>query len=655
MISRSLLASLCVLPLFVTPAYTQTTPVQAAIEAPIRTQTYPNMRAALRAFGLNRPIQGLRFTKGPVTADSAQFSDVSFTSPSGATISVANLSITRDTTPGPDMGRIRVEGTSLDIPRTMSAARFTVQDLRGQGNFIALLGNLANGQVGNRDAISMASISLNDVRFQTGTGANEVGTRLELIDLSQVELRENSYRFSAFQAKTGTITTKDFDASFDRFSLRGVAPETFRTIANVRSGEANPLDILKLSLDHMSFDTLAYRFKTGTNPRASLNSFTLGRFGFDNLGNGMLGQFSLADMRMVGKLGRDNIELGLGRLNVGSINLDYFAKIGELFQRALKGARPTPQALGFATDQATTAPNQSGGGRVVMGDILKGGPLDSGIGSLDFADFKVGGNGIEFSIDKIALNPVRDANNIITKLDLAPVTMRLVLPEALMSRPNPFSNMLGPILTDNALEVRFSGDSSFTPATDVTTLSNYQIEIPKFGAFKMGFSLEGFGKTLARVTFDDLINASLPQRRGNGSPQASANASLRALLDLYRDIKVINARVEVVDQGGLDVATQMAGAFRPGRATPIVLTPQEMAAKRNLWAQSARSEAGNKKQNPILRTIALNAARWMENGGGFLIEVSPATPRGLQDLENPANINPRDWGISSRHQPAARR
>jgi hypothetical protein len=656
MLSRPLLATLCILPLFASPAYTQTAPTVAATPSAANMRAPQNLRAALSAFGLNRPSRELSFTKGPSTADSAQFSQLAFRTTSGETVRLDTLTIMRNANPGTDLGRITIEGTNLIVPGGSSIARISLDNVRGRANLVGLLGGLTSPAARSRDRVFIDKISMSTFSMQSGTGAEEGTTRVAQLELTQVELANDGYRFGSVGAKDGVIDTKDFVASFSDVSVTGIAPEAFTFLTNASKRGSIPFDLLKLSLDHLSLDGLTYNFKIAENAPVSLKTWSLGRFSFDNMRDGMLGQFTLADMKFAGNLARDTVEGSLGRLNMTGINLVYFAKLGEIFERAAKSMAPktTDTALASQDQPASAASVPDNSLTMPLGQLLKGGPLDSGIASLDFGDLKVSAAGGAFTIDKIALTQVRDANNIIVKADMAPTTMRLVFPESFTNGTNPFGKMIAPLLSSNAIALRFRGEAGFTPETDVTTLSNYELELVNFGKMNFSFAASGFSKMLSQLSFDDILKASTPQRGAGPSPTTAPAAALKSMLDLYKEVKLINARAEIVDLGGLDVATRFRRIRQPGNTPPETLSPSETRAIRQTWGQSARTAAGDKKQPQLSRSAALSFARWVENGGSLVVDAKPPIPMSFAALEDPAALTPSQWGLSFNNRVATR-
>jgi hypothetical protein len=660
MLSRRLLVSTCLFALCATPALPQgaqnmgqapQAAAQTALSPP------PNMRAALRAWGLDRQRRGTQFTKGAVTDTRAQFSALSFSGTDGKRTTLDNLTIARETAAGPLQGTFSIQIDRLAESDGSRVSSILITGVRGGADLVQTLSALSlegeQRQAGTRrpDAglFQAETMSFRDVSTSLASGGTTTNAQIAFLDMTGVRFNAERFSFESLILRDGTFDDKSFVAKFKDMNVRGISSDDFARFTNLDTPQRNMPNILTLAVGHFSINGLSYSFKGENNKPPPLNTFSIDRFAIDDIKDGFMGRFSLGEVKFNGGIGSQAWEGGLTRLNMSGINMRYFSELGKAFAAGFANAIPKPP--GNPDKPAPTpapAPPTTSGPKLLLSDLVKGGPLDGGVAAMDIAGISASAAGYEFSIDQIGLSQVRNANDIVTQFDLLPMTARLKVP----AEGGAESGMIRSVLTKLGTEdfsLRVQGKATYDPGADLMNMSNYQMDIGGIGGIKMAFSASGMMAMMSQVSVDDIIAASTPKRGASGTGPAAAKESLLPLLNLYRSIKVNSARAEIIDAGGLNFMVQTLPA--PGNRRPPAngMTRTQIQEARAQWAQAARDTAGNKNQPPLLRSLAISAARWMENGGSLVFQANPTTPRSLTDLAGDRAPSPTDWGVRISH------
>jgi hypothetical protein len=459
MLLRRLLATTCVLALIATPGLSQTTPTAPtpSLRQSGATLSPPtNMRAALRAFGLERQSSTSRFTKGAITNDQAQFSALSFVGTDGKRSTLENLTIVRETAAGANFGTFTLQGSAFLDADGSGAGSFRIAGLRGGADLLQSLSTTSGPRAGNgnarrgggapamfADAISFNNVTLN----QTDKDGLTIA-RAEQINFANIAFGPQTLGFDTMEMKNSDFDFKTMRATIKTVRMNGYASDGFPAMPN--AGATGPFDIFKVALGGLSFEDMTYSFKGAAGQASPLTSMTIGQLSVADLKDGFVGSFLLSGMKLNGGIGAQAWDAGLARLGLANINMRYFSEMGSALAKLVPAEAGAPPPL---PPRPTPPP-------ILLKDLLKAGPLDSGFSGMDLADFKVSIAGFEFSIDQIGLTQRRNNDGIAIAMDMIPTTMRLKWPEFGEDSTNPFAKIVDMMDLDD-VALRFSGGATF--------------------------------------------------------------------------------------------------------------------------------------------------------------------------------------------------
>jgi hypothetical protein len=649
MLSRRLLATTCVLALFATPGLSQTTPTAptSALRQTGATLTPPaNMRAALRAFGLERQSSTSRFTKGVITNDQAQFSALSFVDADGKRSTLENLTIVRETAAGANFGTFTLQGNAFLETDGSGMGSFRITGLRGGTNLLQSLSTASGPRAGNGSArrdggtpvMFADSISVNNVTLNQTDADGLTIARAEQINFVNIAFGPQALGFDTMEMKNCDFDFKTMRATIKTVRMNGYASDAFPAIPS--AGASAAFDLFKVALGGLSFEDMTYSFKGSAGKPSPLDTMSIGRLGVADIKDGFIGSFLLSGVKLNGGTGANAWEMGLAKLGLADLNMRYFSEMGSALAKLVPAEAGAPPRL---PPRATPPP-------ILLKDLLKAGPLDSGVSGLDMADFKVSIAGFDFSIDQIGLTQRRNNDGIAIAMDMIPTTMRLKWPEFGEGSTNPIAKIVEMMDVDD-VALRFSGGATFEPSTDVVNVSNYQFEMINWGKVRMDFAVLGIAKLYSEKTLTDMVAAGASAQPKAGTP---AKAQLNAMFALYKDVGIKSGRMELFDLGGLDRGTKLFMAMSRQNNPTLAVSAQEVRSQRDAWAQTARSEAGKKSSPLFLRQIALSGARWMENGGSITVQANPTSPILGGEFLGSAAPPVERWGFSVTHTPPLR-
>lgn len=659
MISRRLLISTCAFALTTTPALPQPIPQQKALSASteVRGQNQEdvrpprNMGAALRAWGLDRPTRNLQFTRGEVSENRAHLTGFVITKPDGTRATLDNLTIIRQTDSGPAQGTFTIKGEKLVEANGSRIGSFILNGVRGGSNLLSMFNPLTPDpaprprSAPNRNgSIIVDAITLNDLTHSLTDTGGTTTAHFAQVDISRARFNAENFSFGAATLISGEMDNRIFTAKMAQITFRDASRETFQALTTGTSQTSTPFDYLSFALKHLSFEGLSLAFKGQNSVAPPMTMASIDRFGIDNVDNGIIGQFAMAGVKFNGGVGDKAWEGGLERLSLESINMRFFAAVGEAFTQAV--ARTNSKPATITTPARHSTPAQ----KVLLKDLLKGGPLDSGVARFDMAGFKIGAGGYEFTIDQTGLSQSTNSDNIITKIDLIPTVMRLTGPQSATNKRDALGGFFS-AFSAASMTLRLKGSAQFEPESDLMTISDYQIGIDEIGRITTQFSATGFGNMMSQISIDELLAAGGLTKPGIGASARTPKSELSQLLAIYRGVKINQARFEVLDTGGLNLAARMfPGRSRTGQLLSAN-SAEQIAAQRNAWAQSARASAGEKRGPILLRRAAIAAARWMENGGSFVVAVNPPSPLEISAMTDASPADSAQWGLDFSHVP----
>jgi hypothetical protein len=692
---RRLLTTTCVLALCATPALPQTAPAPASADSFASSLPELSMRETLRAFGLNRPTRDFQFVKGEASNTRAVFTTLVSIGSDGKRTTLDNLVITRSDLVGPTLGQYSVSADKFADADGKTIGHISVTGLRGTSNILDALKVAARstigqeGQNGGAPTAYAESIAFRDLAATTPSADGTTAFKVAAMALSRVSFNKQLTSFDRFSLTNMTLNSKSMDATIAGMEYSGIDPKVFSRFFSDAPFKANAADLLTFTLGHAEMTGLSYRFKdqsglrfrstNNTSPDFSPATASFGRISIDNVKDGFIGQFNIADFKVGGGVGAKAWEFELGRLGLGGINMAYFSEVSKGFIEAVnvemaKAAPATTASPSPATTPAITAAIVAPSGPPVMlKTILKGGPLDGGMRELTLGGLKVSAAGFDFSIDQIGMNQVRNRDDIVTRVTTIPTKARFSWPEP-TGRSNPMT-ALSASFGGNSIEMGISATATFAPETDRLTYQDYVIDLVGWGKLKMDFTISGMDRMMAQTSISDFTKATTlplsapppaPTTAGPTTPSSTSKPPtpptrpakpfepLKKLIAIFGNVTFDSGRLAIEDSGGIDKAARIFVSM-PGNnpSSRPVITPQQIRAIRDSWTVPLRQMSGNKDQPVLLRQLSVNAARWLESGGTFVATSAPATPLQISRLTNPSAITPETWGLSFASQPAA--
>jgi hypothetical protein len=646
------------LPQTIAQASTQTAQATVSASRPRAT----NLRAVLRDWGLDRQTVAQRFTKGLSSSDRAAFSDVRSTDANGVVTTVGQMIVIRDNTSGAGAGQITVEMTNVASTDGTAIANLRLTGISGGAASVNIFKTLL--------ASMRAAGTPNPSRPRDTTGVQTLSIEnVSMTNLVSNETVEGKRSFFSIDQSTITnLLITNTTTSFTAIALQGVDYSddnatlklTSMTINQAQSvlpqylsalGGSNLTfkNLAAVSLGGLSLDGLSMTFKKVGPVPTSFGTLTLANLRVGKIGTGFMDQFGFSGFQATGGEGEKAWRVRLARFGMGGVNLDYFSQLGRIITGSLEqlGSKTPPTAAATPSRPAPLASNEP---KVFLKDLVKGGPLDSGVASVDLADLSISGGGFVFGIDQMGLKQERNRDGIITHLDFIPTQMRLNLP----SLPQTGSQRgLGGMLASLGVQefrLLFDAGASFNPETDTVSLDKYQFELVDWGRFNVSFAMTGLNRFMSETTMDDLIATSLPDK---SSPSGNPMAQLKRLAAFYKGIALTAGRMEFSDLGGLDKALGIAIASSNPRSAPQTNpTPARVLQERASLAAKLRNEYGDKTKPVLMRNFGIATARLFEDGGTMVVEAKPPTPIAISDFDA-THANPvARWGLVFTNRPA---
>ncbi len=646
MSSRLFMISACCVALIAGPAFPQSlstlTPTQSTASS--QAVNPANMRAALRAWGLDRPNPNLRYTKRTITSDRAEFENVVISSGPSGSLTLENLVITRTANAGASSGQFNVLATDALSTSGPTIGSITLTGVRGNadlGTFLLSLG----------DTTTLAQIT----PTQTTTPAlqtNMIAERLTMTDLSSgnragkmaITIKEIALvNPSIANGLNGadSISVKDIVAEDDAAKIKiasvGVtevgAPIT--AFLNPKAnGLASPFDLMTLTLGGFSLDDLTMTYKKA-GPAAVLNSLSLANIRVGAISKGYMDRFGFSGLKLEGVAARQPWQMSLASVSATGINLGYVGEATRYMQATIGAAlrrSPTSNAT-----TATTNPNAqvpASGPRRTLSELLPGGPLDGGFTGFDLADFSGSVAGFDVTLDKIEFKQQRNGTGIVTRADLLTSQLRISWANMRPPESGPMSAFFRQ-LGGTDITARISMLTSFVPETDLLTLESYTFDLVDWGSVNLGIKVSGLTSFMAKTSFTDIINmTSAPTPSG----AASTRAAIADMLKIYSGVAINSAQLDGIDRGGIEKAARLSSVMsrRAASGAPIApsLSGDQIRDIRNLWAQKPRNFSGDKTKPGIERQMSLAYARWLESGGKMTFSMNPPTPLGVSIFDS---------------------
>lgn len=668
--------------------------------APAYAQTAPKMRDVLKSWQLDKPSATTQFVTKSVSEDRAVLENVVFKDKetkktdisfgqlilkrmpqAGAASDPARFSLTFEngTALGKDGEKTtigKIEATGLTQGTNLEPSENTLETLAkwflgGTGkNSVNSISNLAkvdfNGDVRVSNVASQRKGPLGKSSDSKIGNINLLGLTLNSGGWStnSTELLNLEVMDSESVIKFGKISTTNFKSDGWPINVEGdtVKPEDF--------------DFKKLSLDSMLIEKVTMDIKLPAEKDQPENmTFTMSRMELANWTDKNIGKFGLSGMKGTMGVGEKRVDMSLESFALEDINVAYFSALGGAFAKVMPSLEQKPTGrsalLGFAelasgsalaatavpAKAASTTPSPK------LKDLLPGGPLDGGIGTVSMSKFGVDAMGFNFSIDKIATSSTRNADGIITATKLAPITMKLTIPEALLNQPDSPMAMFAPLVSDG-IELVIRADANYDPVTDIVKFDDLNYTLNGWAGFNLDMAMDGFAKFYREQTVDALIAPlaedmkKLNEPKGKEATKPDPTEDLKRMLAIYKDVRFLNAAFELRDQGGIAkaagvFASMMAPPTKGATSRTAAQDAQAVAQVRQSWAEPLRQTAAEKGKALLERQFLISLARWIEVGGVMTAMMQPPAPIDMPALADPKDL-PGRLGITFTNQPAAK-
>ena len=610
----------------------------------------PRMRDLVRAWGLDRNGPNVTVASRDVRDNQATFSGVQIKDAAQGDLRVDTVAITRSQV-YPGRFVVALQGFSLI---STNAEEFKVQTLTidgmdGATRFAQSLAALSGvgGAAASTPAAQARAVTLDvdisgsDFRFKRPSGGGNLESlQVGSASLSGFQLNGQQGVLRAGRMDGLQFSDKATNMSLGSLSVAQIRHTGLRDLMGA-SGSAT-YDQNAIQIGEMRFDNL--RVATSDPDKDPFEMKVVG-MSLRDWRDGMLGQVATNGISVTIGKAEKQVGMRLADLTMQGLNLAYFGSLGHYMKDAIKlplqpaqntAALVQSSFLLAEADVAQTAAPQTPSPAASapsprLRDVLKGGPLDSGINGLTMTGFDLSVQGITFDIDRVALAQERNAANIITAVRLDPVTMTLRVPPAMLAQGrNARGGAAIAGLIGDSLRLRISASSTFDPATDVMNVSDLSYELVDWGRINVALRMNGISAMMDHVTMAQLFGVALPMAARSapgparpGGARANSGEDLKAYLALLSDVGFMSAQIQVTDTGGLaKVAGLMSG---PEEDSPE-RRQQAVLQTRRGWAEPLRAQAGQKSNPAIVRQIALNLARLVEGGGSIRLNVNPAQP-----------------------------
>ncbi|WP_284359104.1 hypothetical protein [Candidatus Phycosocius spiralis] len=376
-----------------------------------------------------------------------------------------------------------------------------------------------------------------------------------------------------------------------------------------------------------------------------------------------IGQFGISGLKAkIGSFDKP-IDVSLESFSMRDINLPYFSSFGEAIANELPNMAPKSNGLSTHLDQAelhllsstpkavapsasTAAPSQR------LKDLLPGGPLDVGISGMSLSNLAVDVTGFKFTIDKINSKQGRNSAGIITSSQLDPMTMKLTFPEAMfLNEPNGPTALFMPLIADG-IELVLNYNATYEPTTDVMSVSQAGYEFKGWARINLALALDGLSHYFQEQTVQTAAQTMLAALRSSQAPQSDTKPNntdvlpmLKSALAPFQSIRLLNGRLELIDQGGIDKVAGLFAAMIPTAegttSRTIEKNTRVIKQVRQSWAIPLHERADQKDRPEVERIFMHALARWLEVGGVMTAVLQPPEPVTLPSLVEPYDLTKR--------------
>ncbi len=659
--------------------------------APAYAQTAPKMRDVLKGWQLDKPSATTQFVTKSVTEDRAVLENLVFKDKetNKFEMSFGQLVLQRmPQTDAPfDPARFSLtfeNGTTL----SKDGEKTTIGKIEATGltqtSNLDSLSKLFGGasKDGARAAANTAEADFNgDMRIANVVSQSKspdgavTDSKIGNINLIGISLTPDGWSTTSMEMLNLEVVDSESVIKLGKISATNFKSDGWAKLTDGEAFKPEDFDFKKLSLGSMLIENVNMDIKLPAEKDQPENmTFTMDRMELSDWTDKKIGKFGLTGMKGATGVADKRFEMSLASFTLEDINVAYFAALGGAFAKVLPSLEQKPNGrsalLGFAelasgsALAATAAPVVATTPSPKLKDLLPGGPLDSGIGAVSMSKFGVDAMGFNFTIDRIATGSTRNADGIITATKLAPITMKLTIPEALLNQPDSPMAMFAPLVSDG-IELVIRADASYDPVTDIVKFDDLNYTLNGWAGFNLDMAMDGFAKFYREQTVDALIApfaADMKKlndpKKGKGAKKPDPTADLKWLMAIYKDVRFLSAAFEVRDQGGIAkaagvFASMMAPPTKGATSRTAAQDAQAVAQVRQSWAEPLRKSAAEKNKSIMERQFLISLARWIEVGGIMTAIVQPPAPIDFPSLADPKDLQNR-LGITFTNQPAAK-
>ncbi len=658
--------------------------------APAYAQTAPKMRDVLKAWQLDKPSATTQFVTKSVSEDRVVLENLVFKDKetNKVDVSFGQLVLQRMAQTGAPSDQARFSltfenGTTLrkDGEKT-TIGKIEATGLTQSSNFDTLskwVGGANKNSAGATPNIANADFNgdlriVNVVSQLKGSDGTFADSKIGNINLIGISLTPDGWSTTSMEMLNLEVVDSESNLKFGKISATDFKSDGWAKLTDGEAFKPEDFDFKKLSLGSMLIEnvTMDIKLPAGKDQPEKM-TFTMDRMELSDWTDKKIGKFGLTGMKGATGVADKRFEMSLASFTLEDINVAYFAALGGAFAKVLPSLEQKPNGrsalLGFAelasgsALAASAAPVVATTPSPKLKDLLPGGPLDGGIGAASMSKFGIDAMGFNFTIDQIATSSTRNADGIITATKLAPITMKLTIPEALLNQPDSPMAMFAPLVADG-IELVIRADASYDPVTDIVKFDDLNYTLNGWAGFNLDMAMDGFAKFYREQTVDALI-APLAQDmkkpnepKGKGAKKPDTTEDLKRTLAIYQGVRFLSAAFEVRDQGGIAkaaglFASMMAPPTKGATSRTAAQDAQAVAQVRQSWAEPLRKSAAEKNKSIMERQFLISLARWIEVGGIMTAIIQPPAPIDFPTLADPKDL-PTRLGLTFTNQPAAK-
>jgi hypothetical protein len=628
--------------------------------APAYAQTAPKMRDVLKSWQLDKPSATTQFVTKSVSEDRVVLENLVFKDKETkkTDISFGQLVLQRmpQVAAASDQARFSLtfeNGTALgkDGEKT-TIGKIEATGLTQNSSFDTLskwVGGANKNSAGATPNIANADFNgdlrianvVSQLKGSDGTFAN---SKIGNINLIGISLTPDGWSTTSMELLNLEVVDSESNLKFGKISATNFKIAGWQTMPEDGSMDLVDFDFDKVSLGSMLIENVSMDVKLPAEKDQPQNFlFAMDRMELANWTDKNIGKFGFSGMKGTVGVGEKRVEMSLASFALEDINVAYFAAVGGAFAKILPSLEQKPDGrsalLGFAelasgsALAATAAPLAATAPSPKLKDLLPGGPLDGGIGAISMSKFGVDAMGFNFTIDQIATSSTRNADGIITATKLAPITMKLTIPEALLNQPDSPMAMFAPLVSDG-IELVIRADANYDPVTDIVKFDDLNYTLSGWAGFNLDMAMDGFAKFYREQTVDALIAPlvedmkKLNEPKGKEAKKPDTTEDLKRMLAIYKDVRFLNAAFELRDQGGIAkaaglFASMMAPPTKAATSRTAAQDAQAVAQVRQSWAEPLRQTAAEKGKALLERQFLTSLARWIEVGGVMTAMMQP--------------------------------